>query len=100
MGHVPRDRGLGQLLDGKEGVLDFFRAIAAQWPDWRVEVEDITEPEPGLIRVRCAARPAPVRVSGAATETIFNQDWDFRSQPLRVHRAARRPLGLRLRARA
>lgn len=71
------------LIEGKEGVLDFFRAIAAQWPDWRVEVEDISEPERGLIRVRCRATGTGA-VSGAATETVFNQDWDFRGQPLRI----------------
>jgi ketosteroid isomerase-like protein len=72
-----------RLLKGKQDVLDFFQAIASQWPDWRVQVEDITEPEPGLMRVRCRASGTGA-LSGAATETIFNQDWDFRSQPLRI----------------
>ena len=40
---------------GKAAVLEFFHALVQQWPDWRTEVREITEPEPGLIRVHFIA---------------------------------------------
>ena len=68
---------------GKAAVLDAFRAIFEQWPDWRTEVREITEPEPGLIRVHFRVSGTG-SVSGARTETDVHQEWDFRSQPLHV----------------
>ena len=70
-------------LEGKDDVLAFFRAIAEQWPDWRTEIKDITEPEPGLIRVEFRAIGTGA-VSGVRTETDVIQDWDFRLRPLHV----------------
>jgi len=70
-------------LEGKERVLDFFRAVREQWPDWHTEIQEITEQEPGLVRVRFRATGTGA-VSGVRTETDIIQDWDFRSQPLHV----------------
>jgi ketosteroid isomerase-like protein len=70
-------------LEGREDVIQAFREIAEQWPDWRTEIDDITEPEPGLIRVRFRASGTG-SVSGVRTETDVHQEWDFRSEPLHV----------------
>ena len=72
-----------ERLEGKRRVLEFFEAIVEQWPDWRTEIQEISEPEPGLIRVHFRATGTGA-VSGARTETDVHQEWDFRSQPLHV----------------
>ncbi|HYH58890.1 MAG TPA: nuclear transport factor 2 family protein [Thermoleophilaceae bacterium] len=73
----------GRPLEGKAEVLKAFDAIAEQWPDWRTEISDITEPVPGLLRVRFRASGTGA-VSGARTESDVIQEWDFRSQPLTI----------------
>ena len=70
-------------LNGKRAVLEFFEAVIDQWPDWRTDVQEITEPEPGLIRVRFRAYGTG-SLSGATTNAEMHQEWDFRSQTLHV----------------
>ena len=72
-----------ERIEGREAVIASFEQLVAQWPDWRTEIKEITEPEPGLVRVRFLASGTG-SVSGARTQTEVLQDWDFRSQPLTV----------------
>lgn len=77
-----------ELIDGapavgKPAVLALFRQLIEQWPDWRTDVQEITEPEPGLIRVHFRAIGTG-GFSGAKTATDVHQEWDFRSSPLHV----------------
>ena len=71
------------LYEGRAAVIAGFQELVAEYPDWRTDVRDITEPEPGLIRVHFRATGTGV-ISGARTHMDVHQEWDFRSRPLHV----------------
>ena len=70
-------------IEGKAGVIEAFHNLLEQWPDWHLDVQDISEASPGLIQVRFHA-PGTGAVSGAQTALDVLQEWDFRGTSLRI----------------
>jgi predicted SnoaL-like aldol condensation-catalyzing enzyme len=75
--------GAPKVLRGRAEVIAFFTSVLDEWPDWRTEILDTTEPSAGLILVEYEAN-ATGRASGVPARARMFQSWDFRSQPLRV----------------
>ena len=70
-------------IEGKAGVIAAFHELLEQWPDWHLDVQDISEPSPRLIQVRFHATGTGA-ASGARTALDVLQEWDFRGPSLRI----------------
>ena len=69
---------------GEQGVIEGFRALLEEFPDWRVEPQEFVEAGDDTFIVRNVGTGTG-RESGAPTRTPFSQLWRFREgRPVEV----------------
>jgi hypothetical protein len=73
----------GRTLRGREELIKYFHGIVGDFPDYRVEAVEFSEPMPGAVLVTQTMRGTG-RISGARTEARRTFLWDLRSTPLRI----------------
>jgi len=88
-----------ERLQGRDGTIEGFRELIAEFPDWRVEPQEFIEtPEAILVRNVGTATGGK---SGVPVRQPFTQVWSFRNgRPIRVrefldHAEALEAVGLR-----
>ena len=89
-----------KVFHSRRDVIQAFRNLLDEFPDWRVEPQEFIEGGQDSILVRNLAT-ATGQVSGAPIRQPFTQVWTFRAgRPMRVreffdHREALEAIGLR-----
>jgi ketosteroid isomerase-like protein len=97
--HTVADVPGPKLIRGRQGVIEAFRGLLGEFPDWRVEPQEFIEADSAIL-VRNVGT-ATGRKSGVPVHQAFTQVWTFREgRPSLVreyldHREALEAAGLR-----
>ena len=76
------------LIRGRGEVIEAFRGLLEEFPDWRVEPQEFIEAESAIL-VRNIGT-ATGRTSGVPIRQVFTQVWTFREgRPVGVHEYAK-----------